>query len=152
VTLISGGRASIEILLVEDSPGDVRLTREALLDANLPIHLSVASDGVEAMAVLRKEGANVAAPRPDFILLDLNLPRMDGREVLAQIKGDDSLKSIPVVILTTSEAEADIVGSYALQANAYLSKPVQLAAFESLVASTTDFWLTKVKLPRRRRR
>lgn len=152
MTLITGGRAPIEVLLVEDSPGDVRLTREALIDANLPIHLSVASDGVEAMAVLRKEGANVAAPRPDFILLDLNLPRMDGREVLAQIKGDDRLKSIPVVILTTSEAEADIVRSYELQANAYLSKPVQLAAFESLVASTTDFWLTKAKLPRRQRR
>jgi two-component system, chemotaxis family, response regulator Rcp1 len=113
--------------------------------------LHVASDGVEAMAFLRQEGEHAAAPRPDFILLDLNLPRMDGREVLAHIKEDDGLHSIPVVILTTSDAEADIVMSYQLQANAYLCKPVQLAAFETLVASTTDFWLTKVKLPNRQR-
>ena len=141
----------MEILLVEDSPGDVRLTREALRNTPSPINLHVASDGVEAMAFLRQEGEHAAAPRPDFILLDLNLPRMDGREVLAHIKEDGSLKSIPVVILTTSDAEADIVKSYQLQANAYLSKPVQFAAFESLVASTTDFWLTKVSLPHRPR-
>ena len=141
----------LEILLVEDSPGDVRLTREALRDSPAPIHLHVTSDGVEAMAFLRHEGAYAASPRPDFILLDLNLPKMDGREVLAQIKEDDSLRSIPVVILSMSDAEADIVKSYQLQANAYLCKPVQLTAFETLVASTTDFWLTKVKLPNRQR-
>jgi CheY-like chemotaxis protein len=140
----------MEVLLVEDSPGDVRLTQEAFREANVSIHLHVASDGVEAMAFLRHEGRHGHAPRPDLILLDLNLPKMDGREVLAQIKGDDSLKTIPTVILTTSESEADIVKSYQLQANCYLSKPVQLDAFEKLVGSINDFWLTKVKLPRQR--
>jgi len=140
----------MEVLLVEDSPGDVRLTQEAFREANVSIHLHVASDGVEAMAFLRHEGRHGHAPRPDLILLDLNLPKMDGREVLAQIKGDDSLKTIPTVILTTSESEADIVKSYQLQANCYLSKPVQLDAFESLVGSINDFWLTKVKLPQQR--
>lgn len=143
-----GDGMPIEVLLVEDSPGDVRLTREAFRDAERSIHLSVASDGVEAMAFLRREGAHVDAPRPDLILLDLNLPKMDGREVLVHIKEDDSLKLIPTVILTTSDAEADIVKSYQLQANCYLNKPVQLAAFESLVKSINDFWLAKVKLPR----
>jgi chemotaxis family two-component system response regulator Rcp1 len=137
----------IEVLLVEDSPGDVRLTQEAFRDANSAIHLHVASDGVEAMAFLRREGAHVGAPRPDLILLDLNLPKMDGREVLAHIKEDDSLKLIPTVILTTSDSEADIVKSYQLQANCYLTKPVQFDAFETLVKSINDFWLTKVKLP-----
>ena len=137
----------IEVLLVEDSPGDVRLTREAFRDANGAIHLNVANDGVEAMAFLRKTGKHVDAPRPDLILLDLNLPKMDGREVLAHIKDDESLKMIPTVILTTSNSEADIVKSYQLQANCYLSKPVQLDAFESLVKSINDFWLVKVKLP-----
>jgi CheY-like chemotaxis protein len=111
----------------------------------------VASDGVEAMAFLKREGAHVDDPRPDFILLDLNLPKMDGREVLAQIKADVDLKSIPTIILTTSEAEADILASYRLQANAYLTKPVQLADFETLIASVGDFWLTKVRLPRTNR-
>jgi two-component system, chemotaxis family, response regulator Rcp1 len=115
--------------------------------ANNSIQLHVAADGVEAMAFLRQEGVHVQAPRPDLILLDLNLPRMDGREVLAHIKEDDSLKLIPTVILTTSDAEKDIVKSYQLQANCYLTKPVQLDAFESLVTSINDFWLTKVKLP-----
>jgi len=138
---------SIEVLLVEDSPGDVRLTQEAFRDANRSIHLQVASDGVEAMAFLRREGPHADAPRPDLILLDLNLPKMDGREVLTQIKADASLKTIPTVILTTSEAEADIVRCYQLQANCYLSKPVQFDAFASLVRSINDFWLTKVKLP-----
>ena len=138
----------IDVLLVEDSPGDVRLTQEAFHAANTSVHLHVASDGVAAMAFLRPEGAHVHAPRPDLILLDLNLPKMDGREVLARIKADDSLKMIPTVILTTSVAEADIVKSYQLQANCYLSKPVQLEAFESLVKSINDFWLTRVKLPR----
>jgi chemotaxis family two-component system response regulator Rcp1 len=137
----------IEVLLVEDNPGDVRLTQETFRDANSSIRLHVASDGVEAMAFLRHEGGHIHAPRPDLILLDLNLPKMDGREVLAHIKVDDSLKTIPTVILTTSEAEGDILKSYQLQANCYLSKPVQLEAFESVVKSINDFWLTKVKLP-----
>ena len=137
----------IEVLLVEDSPGDVRLTQKAFRDANKSIHLHVASDGVEAMAFLRREGIHAQAPRPELILLDLNLPKMDGREVLARIKEDANLKTIPTVILTTSEAEADIANGYQLQANCYLSKPVELDAFESLVKSINDFWLTKVKLP-----
>lgn len=145
---IGGGGSPIKVLLIEDSPGDVRLTQEAFRDANPTIQLHVASDGVEAMAFLRHEGAHVHAPRPDLILLDLNLPKMDGREVLAHIKADDSLKTIPTVILTTSDAEADILKSYQLRANCYLSKPVQLDAFESLVKSVNDFWLTKAKLPR----
>jgi two-component system, chemotaxis family, response regulator Rcp1 len=144
-TLGTGG--PMEVLLVEDSPGDVRLTQETLRDANRSVHLHVASDGVEAIAFLRHEGVHARAPRPDLILLDLNLPKIDGREVLAHIKADDSLKLIPVIILTTSESEADIVKSYQLQANCYLSKPVQLEAFEGLVKSINDFWLTKVKLP-----
>jgi chemotaxis family two-component system response regulator Rcp1 len=139
---------SIEVLLVEDSPGDVRLTKEAFHDTNRLVHLHFATDGVEAMAFLRREGTHARAPRPDLILLDLNLPKMDGREVLAHIKGDKNLKTIPTVILTTSEAEVDIVKSYELQANCYLTKPVQLDEFESLVKSISDFWLTKVKLPR----
>ena len=137
----------IQVLLVEDSPGDVRLTQEAFREANKAIQLNVVVDGVEAMAFLRHEGVHLHAPRPDLILLDLNLPKMDGREVLAHIKEDESLKLIPTVILTTSDAEADIVRSYQLQANCYLNKPVQLDAFENLVKSINDFWLTKVKLP-----
>lgn len=137
----------IEVLLVEDSPGDVRLTQEAFREANGSIRLHTAADGVEAMAFLRNEGVHVSSPRPDLILLDLNLPKMDGREVLALIKEDESLKLIPTVILTTSDSESDIVKSYQLQANCYLSKPVQLEEFEGLVKSINDFWLTKVKLP-----
>ena len=147
--LLGGEGKTIEVLLVEDSPGDVRLTREAFRDADVSIRLHVASDGVEAMAFLRRQDEHIHAPRPDLILLDLNLPRMDGREVLAQVKEDPSLKTIPTVILTTSAAEADIMKSYELQANAYLSKPVQLDAFESLVNSIKDFWLTRVRLPQR---
>ena len=139
----------IEVLLVEDSPGDVRLTQEAFRDANQAIRLHVATDGVEAMNFLKRVGIHAQSPRPDLILLDLNLPKMDGREVLAHIKEDASLKTIPTVILTTSDAEADIVKSYQLQANCYLSKPVQLDEFENLVKSVTEFWLTKVKLPRK---
>jgi two-component system, chemotaxis family, response regulator Rcp1 len=150
VKIIGGDGTPIEVLLVEDSPGDVRLTQEAFRDANKAIQLHVVSDGVEAMAFLRREGVHAAAPRPELILLDLNLPKMDGREVLAHIKADTHLKTIPTVILTTSEAEADIVKSYQLQANCYLSKPVQLDAFEALVKSINDFWLTKVKLPQQR--
>ena len=145
--LIGEAGMPIEVLLIEDSPGDVRLTQEAFREANRAIHLHVASDGVDAMAYLKHEGVHVHAPRPDLILLDLNLPKMDGREVLAHIKRDDSLKTIPTVILTTSEAEADIVKSYQLQANCYLTKPVQLEAFESLVKSINDFWLKMARLP-----
>ncbi|HEY2845434.1 MAG TPA: response regulator [Bryobacteraceae bacterium] len=137
----------LEVLLVEDSPGDVRLTKEAFREANIAIHLHVAGDGVEAMSFLRRQGAHEHAPRPDLILLDLNLPRMDGREVLVLIKADDTLKIIPTLILTTSESETDIVKSYQLRANCYLSKPVQLDAFESLVRSINEFWLTIAKLP-----
>ncbi len=138
---------SVEVLLVEDSPGDVRLTQEAFRDATTVINLHVASDGVEAMAFLRREGSYVGAPRPHLILLDLNLPKMDGREVLALIKEDENLKTIPTVILTTSQAEADILRSYHLQANCYLSKPVQLDEFERLVKNIKDYWLTSAKLP-----
>src|SRR3984957_3898296 len=140
---------TLEVLLVEDSPGDVRLTREAFRDAKTDINLHVAADGAAAMAFLRHEGDYSRAPRPDFILLDLNLPKMDGREVLAHIKEDENLKTIPTIILTTSEAEADILTSYKLQANCYLSKPVQLDEFEAIVRSINDFWLTKVRLPLR---
>lgn len=140
----------VEVLLVEDSPGDVRLTREAFREANSAIHLHVAADGVEAMEFLRHEGTHAHAPRPDLILLDLNLPKMDGREVLARIKEDARLKTIPTVILTTSDSEVDIARSYQLQANCYLSKPAQLEAFEALVKSINDFWLTKAKLPPQR--
>jgi two-component system, chemotaxis family, response regulator Rcp1 len=142
------GGNRVDVLLVEDSPGDVRLTREAFRDANKSIHLHVACDGMEAMAFLRREGAYAHSPRPDLILLDLNLPKMDGREVLAQIKAHESLKKIPTVILTTSEAESDIDQSYQLQVNCYLRKPAQWDAFAGLVKSIIDFWLTKVKLPR----
>jgi two-component system, chemotaxis family, response regulator Rcp1 len=138
----------VEVLLVEDSPGDVRLTQEAFREANRTIRLHVACDGVEAMAFLRREGVHVNAPRPDFILLDLNIPKMDGREVLAHIKADSGLRTIPTVILTTSEEKSDIAKSYHLQANCYLTKPVQLDEFETLVKSINDFWLTTVKLPR----
>ena len=140
-----------EVLLVEDSPGDVRLTQEAFRDAGGPVNLHVASDGVEAMTFLRREGIYRDAPRPDFILLDLNLPKMDGRQVLSEIKNDPALKSIPTIILTTSDAEADIVKSYQLQANCYLSKPVQLDEFENLVKSINDFWLVKSKLRSKRK-
>jgi len=141
------GEIHREVLLVEDSAGDVRLTLEAFREANRSIRLHVASDGVEAMAFLAREGAHAASPRPDLILLDLNLPKMDGREVLAQIKQDARLRTIPTVILTTSDEEADIMKSYQLQANCYLRKPVQLDVFESLMKGINDFWLTTVQLP-----
>jgi len=139
----------LQVLLVEDSPGDVRLTQEAFRGANMSIRLHVATDGAEAMAFLRREGIHADAPRPDLTLLDLNLPKMDGREVLAHIKADDDLRTIPTVILTMSESSEDIERSYQLQANCYLNKPVQLDEFERLVQSINDFWLTKVKLPQR---
>ena len=137
----------LEVLLIEDNPGDVRLTRETLCSGKRSIHLHVATDGVEAMEFLRQKEGKVRAPRPDLILLDLNLPRMDGHEVMAQIKGDDSLKTIPTIILTTSDAKADIAKSYQLHANCYLTKPVQLGAFNCLVKSTSDFWLSTATLP-----
>lgn len=146
MSAIGRGGRPIEVLLVEDCPGDVRLTQEAFRDANLAVHLHVVSDGLEAMAFLKRSAPHGRAPRPDLILLDLNLPKMDGREVLAQVKADSSLKTIPTIILTTSEAEADITKSYELHANCYLSKPVHLDAFERLVQSINDFWLTSVKL------
>jgi chemotaxis family two-component system response regulator Rcp1 len=138
---------NVNVLLVEDSVGDVRLMQEAFRGLDASIELHVASDGIEAMAFLGREGAYVDAPRPDLILLDLNLPKMDGREVLARIKRDDRLKIIPTVILTTSEAEADINISYQLQANCYLRKPAQWDAFDSIVRTINALWLTKVKLP-----
>jgi len=137
----------LEVLLIEDSPGDVRLAQEAFRDAKTRIHLHVATDGVAAMAFLRHEGIHGQAPRPDFILLDLNLPKMDGREVLAHIKENHDLKTIPTIILTASDAEVDILKSYQLQANCYLSKPVQLDEFEAIVKSINHFWLTVAKLP-----
>jgi chemotaxis family two-component system response regulator Rcp1 len=137
----------IEILLVEDNPGDVRLTKEALKEAKVGNNLHVAEDGVEAMRFLRREGEFSGAPRPDLILLDLNLPKKDGREVLEEIKADSSLKAIPVVVLTTSHAEEDIARSYNLHANCYVTKPVDLDQFMRIVKSIEDFWLTIVRLP-----
>jgi CheY-like chemotaxis protein len=139
----------IEILMIDDSLGDVRLTQEALKEARVGNRLSVVHDGEQAMAFLRREDGYADAPRPDLVLLDLNMPRMDGREVLAQIKGDPDLRSIPVVVLTTSEAEADIVKAYDLHANAYITKPVDLEAFLDAVRVVEEFWLTVVRLPRR---
>jgi chemotaxis family two-component system response regulator Rcp1 len=135
------------ILLIEDSPGDVRLTQEAFRGADDALRLHVAADGAEAISFLRREGIHGEAPRPDLILLDLNMPRMDGRQVLSAIKQDDELKAIPTVILTMSEAVADIATVYQLRANCYLTKPVEFDAFESLVKSIGTFWLTMVRLP-----
>lgn len=142
----TGGRP-VEILLVEDNPGDVRLTQEAFKEGKVRNNLHVAVDGVEAMAFLRRERKYADAVRPDIILLDLNLPKKDGREVLAEIKGDLELKRIPVVVLTTSEAEQDILRAYGLHANCYITKPVDLDQFMSVIQSIEDFWLTIVKLP-----
>lgn len=138
----------IEILLVEDSPGDVRLTQEALKEGRLRNNLSVAGDGVEAMAFLRREGQHVNAPRPDIILLDLNMPRKDGREVLAEIKADQDLRRIPVIVMTTSDAEQDILKSYDLHANCYITKPVELGTFLDVILKVEGFWLSIVKLPK----
>jgi len=142
------GAEPIEVLLVEDSPGDVRLTREAFKDAKVHINLHVASDGVEAMEYLGRVRNHANAPRPDLILLDLNLPKKDGREVLAELKESPALKSIPVVILTTSASETDIQGSYQHHANCYITKPVDLEGFLKVVKSIDSFWLSMVKLPR----
>jgi CheY-like chemotaxis protein len=137
----------IEVLLVEDNPGDVRLTREALKEGKVHNNLHVAPDGVEALAFLRREGRYAAAVRPDLILLDLNLPRKGGREVLEEIKSDPALRHIPVVILTSSQAEQDIARAYDLHANCYISKPVDLDQFIRVVRSIEEFWFTVVKLP-----
>jgi two-component system, chemotaxis family, response regulator Rcp1 len=137
----------IQILLVEDNAADVRLTIEALHEGKVRNTLSVARDGAEAMKFLRREGEFADALRPDLIFLDLNLPRKDGREVLAEIKADDELKRIPVVVLTTSSAEVDILKSYSLHANCYITKPVDLEQFVQVVKSIDDFWLTIVRLP-----
>ena len=145
---MTAGERPVEILLVEDNPGDVRLTIEALREAKVSNHLSVAPDGVEALAFLRRQGKYAQVRRPDLILLDLNLPKKDGRAVLAEIKADELLKSIPVVVLTTSSAQQDVLASYKLQANCYITKPVDLDQFIKVVNSIEDFWLTVVTLPR----
>ena len=137
----------IEILLVEDNPGDSRLAKEALKESKLKNNLYVAEDGVEAMNFLYKKGKYSKMPRPDLVILDLNLPKKDGREVLAEIKNDDNLKRIPVVILTISKAEEDILRTYNLHANCYVTKPLDLDQFMKVVRSIEDFWLTIVKLP-----
>lgn len=138
---------AVRILLVEDNAGDVRLTREALLEGRVANELMVAADGVEALAMLRREGVHSGAARPDLILLDLNLPKKDGREVLHEIKTDPALMRIPVVVLTTSKAEEDIVRTYDLHANCYVTKPVDFDKFVSVIKSIDDFWLTVVRLP-----
>ena len=137
----------IEILMVEDNPGDVRLTQEALREGKVRNHIHVLTDGVEALAYLRRQGRYANASRPDVILLDLNLPKKDGREVLAEIKVDPNLLRIPVVILTSSEAEEDILKAYNLHANAYVAKPVGLEQFIAVVRQIEGFWLEIVKLP-----
>ncbi len=143
------GERQIEVLLVEDDPGDVMMTREAFQDYKLNNELHVVSDGAEAMAFLRQEGEYAGRPRPDLVLLDLNLPRMDGRQVLEAIKSDPELASIPVVVLTTSENEDDVLHSYSLHANAYVTKPVDFQRFIEVVRQIDDFFVTVVRLPRR---
>ena len=144
---LSGSDGTIDVLLVEDSAGDIRLTQEAFRDFKRPVRLHLASNGLEAMAFLTRQGEHADAPRPDLILLDLNMPKMDGRQVLARIKKDPDLKVIPTIILTTSDTNADILASYQLQANCYLRKPAHWDAFNSLVWSIDAFWLNKAKLP-----
>ena len=139
----------VEVLLIEDDPGDVLMTREAFDENKVANRLTVMSDGAAAMAYLRKEGEHADAPTPDLVLLDLNLPRMDGREVLAAMKSDDQLRRIPVVVLTTSEAEEDVLRSYALHANAYVTKPVDFERFIDVVRQIDDFFVSVVRLPSR---
>lgn len=139
--------SAIEILLVEDNPADVRLTQEALRESKISNRLHAVGDGEQALRFLRREGEHAESPRPDLVLLDLNLPRLSGREVLAQVKADPALRRIPVVVLTTSEAEEDIVRSYDLHANAYVRKPVDFHQFTDVVRLIEDFWFTVVKLP-----
>ncbi|MCZ2075281.1 MAG: response regulator [Bryobacteraceae bacterium] len=138
---------TFELLLVEDNPGDVRLTKEALKDGRFLVNLHVVGDGVSAMEFLRREGEHRDAPEPHLILLDLNLPRMSGREVLQEIKTDPSLRHIPVIIMTTSKAEQDVLKAYDLNANCYIAKPVDLDQFLHIIRSIEDFWLTVVTLP-----
>jgi CheY-like chemotaxis protein len=138
----------IDILLVEDNPGDVRLTREALRDGKVRNTLHVVEDGVEAMAFLRREGKFAGAPRPDIVFLDLNLPRKNGREVLAEVKSDPELMRIPIVVLTTSKDEQDVLKAYEYHANCYITKPVDLEQFLTVVKSIEEFWFTVVRLPR----
>ena len=139
----------IDVLLVEDDPGDVLLIREAFADNKVRNRLHVVSDGVDALAFLRREGEHADAPQPDLVLLDLNLPRKDGREVLAEVKRDDALRHIPVVVLTTSKAEEDVLKSYKLHANAYVTKPVDFERFIDVVRQIDEFFVTVVKLPPR---
>ncbi|MFQ5901141.1 MAG: response regulator [Thermodesulfobacteriota bacterium] len=139
----------IEILLIEDNPADIRLTQEAFKDGKIQNNMTVAADGVEALAILHQEGKYADTPRPDIILLDLNLPKKDGLEVLKEIKTDEDLRPIPVVVLTTSKSEEDILKSYNLNANCYITKPVQLEDFLDVARSIEEFWLTIVKLPPR---
>jgi CheY-like chemotaxis protein len=139
----------IQVLLVEDDPGDVLMTREAFEDNKVANTLHVVSDGAEALEFLRKEGVHAGAPTPDLVLLDLNLPRVDGREVLAAVKADDELRHIPVVVLTTSEAEEDVLRSYALHANAYVTKPVDFDRFIEVVRKIDEFFVSVVRLPGR---
>jgi CheY-like chemotaxis protein len=141
------GQREIEVLLVEDDPGDVLMTREAFQDYKVHNQLHVVNDGEQAMAFLRQEGEYAGRPRPDLVLLDLNLPRMDGRQVLHAIKSDPELSSIPVVVLTTSEAEDDVLRSYSLHANAYVTKPVDFERFIDVVRQIDDFFVTVVRLP-----
>ena len=146
MSIADPGKA-IEILLVEDNPGDVRLMLETLKDYKLLNHVSVVKDGVEAMAFVQRTGVYVNAPSPDLILLDLNLPRKNGREVLAEIKADAKLRFIPVIVLTTSFAEQDIINSYSLHANCYITKPVDLDQFTKVILAIEEFWFTIVRLP-----
>jgi CheY-like chemotaxis protein len=136
------------LLLVEDNPGDVRLTLEAFREANRSVKLHVVSDGAEALSFLKRRGGHVCAPRPDLILLDLNMPKMDGHGLLGLIKGDEALRSIPTVVLTMSSASEDVAKSYELKANCFLTKPVEFELFEIMVRSINEFWLTRASLPR----
>jgi CheY-like chemotaxis protein len=147
MTTVTRGGKVIDILLVEDNPGDARLARESLKDSKIRNNITVARDGIEAMEFLRHQGAHADAPRPDLILLDLNLPRKDGREVLAEIKADPEFKRIPVVILTISKDEEDVIKTYNLHANCFITKPIDLQQFLKVVKAIEDFWLTIVKLP-----
>jgi CheY-like chemotaxis protein len=149
MTFNNNGARAIEILMVEDNPGDVRLTQEAMNEARMTTHLSVVVDGVEAMEFLRGEGRFAGSPRPDLILLDLNLPRRDGHEVLVELKSDPDLRSIPVVMLTSSRAEKDVERAYELHANCYIAKPADFQQYMEVVRQIDDFWVSAVTLPRR---
>jgi two-component system, chemotaxis family, response regulator Rcp1 len=152
MTTASGKYEAVQVLLVEDGPGDVRLMQEAIRESNPSVQLHVVTNGEDAMAFLRRGASHAHAPRPDLIFLDLNLPKMDGREVLAHIKADARLQTIPIVILTISDAEKDIKDSYELHANCYVTKPTEFDEFEELVKSINEFWLKRVKLPKHAKR